>query len=292
MTLNQLEYFHRAATLQHFNLAAESLHISQPSLSRSMNALEQELGITLFEKKGRNIVLTKAGQTFLIYVEKILDDISDAKSKMKEIATNGGHIDIGYVAPLAHAFLPTEIHKFIEESESKNVDIHFYKDYTAHLIEGLKNNLYDVVFCAEQGNEPTIRFVPIMKHEMVVIMPKNHPLVEKEYIDHTCFLKYPIIGYDASSGLGKATSEFFEKHNIGSTLYDLPDESSIASFVQQDFGIALVADVDDIHRDDLVIKPLVEQEKFYHIVYMAYLKHIYRIPSVQKLITYFQTKSL
>ena len=63
MTLNQLGYFYQAAVLQHFNQAAEKMNISEPSLSRSISSLEDELGVTLFEKRGRNVILTKAGET-------------------------------------------------------------------------------------------------------------------------------------------------------------------------------------------------------------------------------------
>ena len=55
MTLNQLGYFYQAAVLQHFNQAAEKMNISEPSLSRSISALEDELGVTLFEKRGRKV---------------------------------------------------------------------------------------------------------------------------------------------------------------------------------------------------------------------------------------------
>lgn len=89
MTLNQLSYFYQAATLQHFNQAAEKLNISEPSLSRSISALEDELGVILFEKKGRNVILTKAGQIFFEHTEVILNDIKRAENKMKQIATDG-----------------------------------------------------------------------------------------------------------------------------------------------------------------------------------------------------------
>lgn len=62
MTLNQILYFRKVARLENYHQAAEELYISQPSLSRSMAALESELGITLFEKKGRGVVLTNAGR--------------------------------------------------------------------------------------------------------------------------------------------------------------------------------------------------------------------------------------
>ena len=78
MTLNQLGYFYQAAVLQHFNQAAEKMNISEPSLSRSISSLEDELGVTLFEKRGRNVILTKAGEIFLEHATQILDDVKRA----------------------------------------------------------------------------------------------------------------------------------------------------------------------------------------------------------------------
>ena len=81
MTLNQLSYFYQAAVLEHFNQAAEKMNITEPSLSRSIAALEDELGVTLFEKRGRNVILTKAGEIFLEHVSTILDDAPDCNRR-------------------------------------------------------------------------------------------------------------------------------------------------------------------------------------------------------------------
>ena len=89
MTLNQLGYFYQAAVLQHFNQAAEKMNISEPSLSRSISSLEDELGVTLFEKRGRNVILTKAGEIFLEHATQILDDVKRAENKMHHLATVG-----------------------------------------------------------------------------------------------------------------------------------------------------------------------------------------------------------
>ena len=76
MTLNQILYFQKAARLENYHQAAEELYISQPSLSRSMAVLESELGVALFEKKGRGVTLTKAGQLFLERSEEHTSDSS------------------------------------------------------------------------------------------------------------------------------------------------------------------------------------------------------------------------
>ena len=90
MTLNQILYFQKVARLENYHYAAEELYVSQPSLSRSMASLENELGVALFEKKGRGVNLTKAGKLFLEYAERILEDCKIATDKMQELASDGG----------------------------------------------------------------------------------------------------------------------------------------------------------------------------------------------------------
>ena len=88
MTLNQILYFQKIANLENYHQAAEELYISQPSLSRSMASLENELGVTLFEKEGRGVTLTKAGRMFLEYADRILTDCHIAVGKMGERSTS------------------------------------------------------------------------------------------------------------------------------------------------------------------------------------------------------------
>ena len=91
MNLNQLYYFQKVAQLQHYHQTAKELNISQPSLSRSI--AEEELGVSLFQKNGRNIELTKYGSIFLEHVNRIIDEIKIAENKMKSLAgSSSGHI--------------------------------------------------------------------------------------------------------------------------------------------------------------------------------------------------------
>ena len=136
MTLNQLEYFQKVATLQHFRQAAELLKISQPSLSRSMSLLEEELGLMLFEHQGRNVVLTKSGRVFLEHVNRILEEVYIAEHKMKQLAGSGGHIDIAYVFPLANYYIPHTVRSFLDIDRNKHVTFNFNQTHTADMIQG------------------------------------------------------------------------------------------------------------------------------------------------------------
>ena len=128
-------------------------------------------------------------------------------------------------------------------------------------IEGLKKGSYDLIFGSYSANEPNIEFIPIIKQDLVAILPIGHPLCKKDEIEAGDFQKYPVLGYARHSGLGKYTRNFFKEHGVlPNFICESPDENGIASLVAKDFGIALVADVDTIHRDDICIRPLISQE--------------------------------
>lgn len=130
MTLNQILYFQKVARLENYHQAAEELYISQPSLSRSMAALESELGVALFEKKGRGVTLTKAGKLFLEHADRIAGDCDVAVGKMQELSSDGGKIDIGYIFPLAGHYIPHKVRKFLNQEENKNVVFNFWQNHT------------------------------------------------------------------------------------------------------------------------------------------------------------------
>jgi DNA-binding transcriptional LysR family regulator len=95
MNLFHLRYFETLARTEHYSKAAEILSITQPSLSYAISTLESELGIQLFEKRGRNIVLTKYGKAFYSNVKEILASLDNAVRDIKLVANGEGEINIG-----------------------------------------------------------------------------------------------------------------------------------------------------------------------------------------------------
>jgi DNA-binding transcriptional LysR family regulator len=251
-----------------------------------MTSLEEELGIILFERKGRNIRLTKYGKIFLEHVDKILNEVKITQNRMKQLSGNQGYVDIAYVFPLASHYIPHLVRQFLSQEKNKDIKFNFHQLHTETMIEGLKNDKYDIAFCSYVENEPDIQFIPIINQEMVVITPKNHPLTQKSSITLKDLDSYTLIGYDKFSGLGKFTSHVRDSYNLRlTTHYECPDEHSISALVAENFGIALVADVDDIHRNDLTILHL-EDTPLHHTVYLAYLKNRYLIPAAQNFIQF------
>ena len=98
MNLSQLQYFKVLAQEEHYTRAAQMLSITQPSLSHAISQLEQELGTRLFEKKGRNVVLTRYGKMFLPYVEESLKVLNEGAQRIQEVnGSRHGIIHLAYI---------------------------------------------------------------------------------------------------------------------------------------------------------------------------------------------------
>ena len=291
MNLFYLRYFVTLAHVQHYTKAAEQLCITQPSLSHAITQMEKELGLPLFEKNGRNITLTKYGKMFLEHVDRILEEVRTAEQKMYHLTQEGGHIDIAYVSPLANHYIPHTVRTFLNLPENKQVTFSFSQAHTIDLIRGLKNDMYDVVFGAYVEDQPSVQFTPILHQEMLLITSLNHPLANEKEVPFQVLQDYPVIGYDRDSGLGLYTHKLYRKHQIQPDIViDCPDEYSIAALVAEDFGIALVADVDTI-RDAKIAKIPVAGEELIHTVYMAHMKDKYMIPATNRFVKFIKKDS-
>ena len=118
MNLNQLYYFTVLAKHQHYTRASEELHISQPTLSKAISALESELNVFLFKKQGRNVVLTKQGRQYNEYVKVALQEISKGNEYLrKELSGDGAQLDLGFITSLSMDFIPELIEGFIRQEK-------------------------------------------------------------------------------------------------------------------------------------------------------------------------------
>lgn len=292
MNLNQLYYFKTIGRLQHFRQAALELNISQPSLSNSMANLESELGLCLFDKQGRNVVLTKYGQVFLEYVERILDELENAEKKMKQLASSSeGHVDIAYISPLAQYYIPQTVRSFLSLEENKNVTFTFKQGFTAEMVEGLKSDKYDLIFCSYVENESDIIFVPIIEQELFVIVPFGHPLAKFDSIDLRDIEPYPLVAYDRNSGLGKITRDLLKSINLNPRIIcEASDEYALASLVAGSFGVSIIAQAPAL-KYAKVKKLHLQNPKYSRLIYLAYKKNKYFPPAVHNFITYLKEES-
>ncbi|WP_239257050.1 LysR family transcriptional regulator [Listeria ilorinensis] len=286
MNLHHLQYFIRLAHIEHYTKASEDLMITQPSLSYAISSLEQELGVQLFEKEGRNVVLTKTGKIFLDYVEQAMQLFDEGVEKVQKEGLGEGRIDLAFLETLGTNLVPDITRKFLEANTGKDIQFHFHTGVTTEIIQGLKEKKYDMAFCSKQENEQTIEFVPFARQDLVVIAPPDHPLSVKDEVDLIDTIPYPQIVFAKTSGLRPLIDSLFQK--IGAeyqAVYEVEVDQVIAGLVSKGFGIAVVPYMPILRFLNVKVLKLGSpnwERKFY----LAYLKKNYLTPVSNDFITF------
>lgn len=283
MNLKHLHYFRTLAHNEHYTKAAEKLSITQPSLSHAISELEKELGTYLFEKKGRNIKLTKQGKFFLDYVEVALKELETGERNLKQmISPSTGTIDLGFIYTLGAHLVPSLMKDFLSIKDNENISFSLSQGATINIVSGLKSDKYDLVFSSFVENEPDIEFIPVFEEELVLIVNKNHPLAIFDEIDLIETKDYNYISFIKESGLYPVVNKIFRDLNINPNIIcRVEEDSAIAGLVAIDYGIAILPKLWILdHFDVKTIKIKNKLDKRY--IYLAYIKNRHLSPAVEK----------
>lgn len=246
MNLQHLKYFDVLAREQHYTRSSKLLNVTQPSLSNAISSLESELGVPLFEKKGRNVVLTKPGVIFHDYVSKTLNMLDTGIETVSKISKGSGYISFAFLPILGTRYAPRFASGFIQANPEKEIEFDFHSSagITKEIIEGVKSMKYDIGICSYLPDEPMIEFIPVANQELVVITPLDHPLAQFDevYLEQT--QPFPQIGFSKSSGLRSIIDSAFKRNNCTyNIVYEVTVDQVIAGLVSQGFGMAVVPDM-------------------------------------------------
>ncbi|MBP1041752.1 LysR family transcriptional regulator [Vagococcus sp. BWB3-3] len=280
MNLHHLRYFETLATVQHYTKASKLLNITQPSLSNAISLLEAELGVRLFEKDGRNIILTKQGKVFQGYVEKSLNTLDTGIDTLEKISSGFGRIELSFLQILGTSFVPEIVRGYLAANSDKEIDFGFHSGVTSEIITGIKEREYDIGFCSYMQEEDDLDFFPIASQELVLIVPLDHPLAQQKTVDLRDTIDYPYIAFSQSSGLRAIVDDLFKKINQNYQIqFEVEEDQVIAGFVSQGFGISIVPNMPLL--DSLPLKKIeLVNLSWERIFYLAIPKNIYLPPVV------------
>ncbi|MEH7120341.1 LysR family transcriptional regulator [Neobacillus vireti] len=179
MELRQLRYFIEVAERQHVTEAADNLNVAQSAVSYQITKLEEELGVKLLERVGRNIKVTQIGNIFLTYVKGALKTIEEAREKVNEyLDPQAGTIKIGYPTSLARYWLPTVISAY--KKDVPNVNFHLRQGSYAYLIDAVKHGEIDLAFLGPVPmKDPDLEAKILFMENIVALLPSQHPLADR-----------------------------------------------------------------------------------------------------------------
>lgn len=181
MELRHLRYFVTVAEELHFGRAAKRLRMTQPPLSQQIRQLEEELGVQLFRRLGRNVELTDAGRVFLDEAQQTLAQADHAIQNARRAARGEiGKLNIGLVVTAAYSVVPSVLHVFRERYPTVKVILHELT--TPEQTQGLHDEQIDVGFLRLPVFSNVLEVETVFREPLVVALPEKHPLAANEDI--------------------------------------------------------------------------------------------------------------
>ncbi len=286
MNLSQLYYFRKLAELQHYTQASQELYITQPSLSGAIANLEDELGISLFEKRGRNVYLTKYGKEFYQYVCNSLQFLERGIEVAKENAgALSGTVDIGSISTIQGDYLPMVIRSFISEKGS-NVKFSIHQEQTNAIVSAIQSGVWDIGFCSPVEDAPDLFFVPVLQQPLVVVVNKNHPLTKEPKLKFTQLHGYDLLSYHTEQPIGKKIAKLLEEHGLKAN-HQYSNELDMSGIASISNSVAVILQTPSIRQfSDLVAIPLLEVPDDFRVVHMAFNQKAYKCHAVESFIDY------
>lgn len=172
MELRQLRYFLAVASAQNFTRAAETVHVSQPSLSVQISALEEELGTQLFDRLGRKVILTQAGELFRDHAGRVLRELEHAVQVVQEMkGAQRGRLVVGTLATVNSYLIPPLVSQFKQQFPAIHLQVHAQP--STDIVAGLLANRLDVGICLLPVQEDRLTVVPLFDERLVLVAPSN-----------------------------------------------------------------------------------------------------------------------
>ena len=179
MTLVQLQYLVALDTHRHFRKAASILGVSQPALSTQVNKLEEELGVSLFNRIEKPVTPTAVGEQVIAQARVILDETE----RLRKVVEGGGletpkNLRIGISPMLAPYLFASALAVFMNQFHDVSIDIIELK--SNDILESIKRNALDAGLVVSDANARGVRWKPLFNEELICYLSEKHPLYKKK----------------------------------------------------------------------------------------------------------------
>lgn len=247
VTLKQLQAFETVVRNASFSLAAQEMHVSQPTVSKQIKALQDEIGLPLLEQVGKKIFLTEAGdklyQTCHLWLKNWDDfeqDIANIKGKTK------GRLRIATVTTTKY-FMPKLIGQFCQAYPGVDVRLEILN--RERVMERLERNEDDVYIMGVPPENPAIHAVPFLANSLLMIAPLDHPLRQKKAIALSEIANEPFICREPGSGTRLQIEKLFAAHQLKLNIrLAMGSNEAIKQAVAGGLGLSILSSSTLVHE--------------------------------------------
>lgn len=259
MNLQELTYFVAVAEHRHFGRAAQACHVSQPTLSGQLLKLEQQLGVTLFERNNRRVSITPVGERILEHARRALEEAglveSVAKTSRDQLV---GPLKLGVIPTLAPYLIPLILGPLREAHPRLTIEL--WEDITVSLLERLRSQRLDAALLATEVPESDLTTMVLFDEPFLAALPAGHRLASRKKIDQADLADDLLVLADGHCLAGQA------RDACGRSSDALPQRAlqaasleTLANLVAAGYGTTLAPQLaaSSMERRGVVLRPLI-----------------------------------
>jgi DNA-binding transcriptional LysR family regulator len=240
LSAKELHVIKAVADYGSFNVAAITLNMSQPVLTRTVQRVERLLGLTLFNRSTRSVKITDAGKEFVALAERVLNDLQIYLSAVQESATRQrGQVVISAVMSVACTVLPALVARY--KQERPGIDLHVHEGVHGNVIENVRSGVADIGLTYLDDIPPIFIQKPLSTQYFHVVLPKGHKLEKRKQLPWSALQGEQLVSLPSDSRTRRLidatvlTAGLSLSHNVTVTQF-----ATMLQFVASGVGIAIV----------------------------------------------------
>jgi len=259
MELRHIRYFVAVADELSFTRGAEKLHIAQPSLTRQIRDLEEELKVRLLDRTKKKVTLTKEGEFFLERAKRLLGFSAELIQGVHELDQKvSDTVNIGYVANPFHRVLPASLTAF--EKQFADISINLFGIPSPEQIVAVKDGKLDLGFVGllEPTEDPDLEFLLVGAYKGVAVLPRSNPLAAKRIVNLTDLAQtfFVALSEKCYPGYSRWFKSICERSGMrGKIVQTVENDSALIQAVRSGLGLALLPEqIRNVPHDRVVIR--------------------------------------
>ncbi|WML31227.1 LysR family transcriptional regulator [Neobacillus sp. OS1-32] len=291
MEWHQIQYFQTVAATEHITKAAEMLSISQPALSRAISKLEEELGVKLFDRNGRNITLNQFGKRFLYRVERAIREMELGKQEIQDlIHPEHGTISLAFLHSLGISFIPEILSLFLRQFPK--VKFNLSEAGAGQLYEQLLSGETDIALVSHVEDYKEFFRETLWEEELFLAVSVHHPLAETEEVNLLTIKNEPFIAFKNGAGLRSITDQLCKRAGFSPLIaFEGEEIGTVAGLVEANLGVSIIPNSKLLDRNKIkllrVKKPVCSRQ-----ICLTWIQGKYLSPVTKKFIDFVRNLSV
>jgi DNA-binding transcriptional LysR family regulator len=267
LDIHQLEIFTRVAELKNFSRAAQEMYLTQPTISQHMSSLESYLGTKLFDRLGKEVVLTRAGEVLYPYAKQITALRGEARQAMDHfLGKKSGHLILGASTIPGEYIVPPLLGQFKKQYPEIRATLKIGD--TEEIIDELLSNKIELGIIGAKIPHPRLKYSPFVDDELIVVVPPGHRWWSKKSIDIQELTGEPFVMREAGSGTRISMEKKLHTSGISKErlkiIAEVGSTTAVKQAIKAHLGISLISEraVEEELRSKVFKKIPVKKVKF------------------------------